>query len=220
MGLPHVRATAPVAGQTARMRARRDGMRPRLRRPDRRGAVIAAGMVCLCGIAQGADEAPVNREYQLKAACLYQFSLFVEWPKSAFEDDEAPLRIGVLGESPILEALAEMVKGKQAGGRAVVVESVSDPARAGSCHCVFVARSERERLAGYVESLAGLPVLTVGETESFARDAGIIGFRIESNKVRFEINQGMAERAGLKISSHVLKLAETVYTAEREEQSR
>lgn len=131
-------------------------------------------------------------EYQVKAAFLAKFPEFVKWPTPS-----APMTVGVLGNDPYGGVLDQMVKVR----RAKRVEDLK------GCQIIFVARSERANLGAILAALAGTGVLTVGETEGFARQGGIIGFIMEGERVRFEINPHAAQRGGLVISSRLLKLA-------------
>ena len=148
-------------------------------------------------------------EPALKAAFIYNFLQFVTWPENAFSGLEDPLVIGVVGETPVLQALRRDVEGKTVSGRKIVVRQVRNLPPEG-VHVLFVAGNERRRLPQILESVEGHPVLTVGETDQFAQEGGIINFFQVQNKIHFEINPLAAERSGLKISSRLLKLARIV----------
>jgi hypothetical protein len=152
---------------------------------------------------------PQTREYEVKAAFLYNFAKFVEWPAEVFQETGAVIIIGVLGEDPFGTSL-ETIEGKTIEGRKVVTKRFRSARDAQVSHILFISSSEKDRLAEVVKSLKGIRVLTVGETERFVEVGGIINLYIESNKVRFEINVDSAERAGLKISSRLLGLAKVV----------
>ena len=150
-----------------------------------------------------------SSEYELKAAFLYNFAKFVEWPVGAFSDQGAPIVVGVVGDDPFNGSLDSVV-GKSANGRQVAIRRLSASQDLRSCHMLFVSSSERKRLGEIVASVDGASVLTVGEMEGFASNGGMITLTMEDNKVRFEINAGMARRARLKISSKLLSLAKRV----------
>ena len=147
-------------------------------------------------------------EYQVKAAFLFNFAKFVEWPAQAFKSAGAPIEICVLGPNPFGFTLANAVEGKAVGNRKFVVRDIRDAQQANECHIVFVSA------AGWTRSLARLGdikkccVLTVGETEDFIAGGGMINLRLENARVRVEINPDAAERARLRISSKLLSLAE------------
>lgn len=149
----------------------------------------------------------VSGEYQLKAAFLYNFAKFVEWPAGAFPGEAAPLTICVYGEDPFGRTLEELVRNERIGNRPLEVRRPDSLSQLGECHILYVSRSERAREGEVVSSLGEAPVLTVGESESFLRSQGMIGFFLEENKVRFQVNLDAAEGSRLKISSKLLRLA-------------
>ncbi len=148
-----------------------------------------------------------RQEYGLKAAFLYNFAKFIDWPADSFADDGSPLIFGVLGSDPFGSALDKTLQGKTVRGRSLVIRRFREVEDVRACHILFVGRSEGKRLAQTLESLQGSAVVTVGETKGFARVGGIINFFTEQDKLRFEINVEAAEREGLKISAHLLNLA-------------
>jgi hypothetical protein len=145
-------------------------------------------------------------EYDVKAAFLFNFTKFVEWPGSAFSDDRGTLQLCVFGGNPFGKSL-ESVIDEEVGGHRLGVRRVEDPGKLAGCHVVFIDPSENDRTPQVLSSLRGEPVLTVGDNRGFLDRGGIINFVLEGTKVRFEINQEAAERAGLKISSKLLRLA-------------
>ena len=157
--------------------------------------------------------APQEREaaeHEIKAAFLYNFAAFTEWPSSAFSNRESPFLIGVVGRDPFGSILEETFRGKDVGGRRITVKRASDVKELGACHLVFVPASEREKTARILESLKESPTLIVGEAEGFTATGGCIGFFAEGRKVRFEVNLQAVNRAGLKVSSKLLRLARVV----------
>jgi hypothetical protein len=154
-------------------------------------------------------EASVADEYQVKAAFLFNFAKFVEWPADAFKGSDDPITICVLGQNPFGTALEEVVRDKTVGSRAFVVRDVPNAQHASKCQIVFVSASERKRSHSLLEDLKGHSILTVGETEDFTSNGGVINFKLKDARVRIEIDLGAAERAKLRISSKLLSLAET-----------
>jgi len=152
---------------------------------------------------------PIVDEYQVKAAFLFNFAKFVEWPTEAFSDPNAPLVITVFGEDPFNGSL-EAVKGKLVNNRKLTIRRVKDIQDIGKSNVLFVSPSAKKDLARILETLQGQSVLTVGEDGVFTQCGGIINFVKEDNRVRFEVNVSAAERAGLKISSRLLALARIV----------
>ena len=176
----------------------------------RLGATWIAGLVlALMGSAgQARGQAPAPSEYQLKAAFLYHFAQFVEWPATSFTNANAPLVIGILGQNPFGGDLEKTINGKSINNRLVTVREIRSAAEAtNSCHLLFVCSSEQGRLPEVFTALGGANVLTVGETERFLDEGGIINFVREGAKIRFKVNEAGAKRAGLKISSKLLSLA-------------
>ncbi len=155
-----------------------------------------------------AAAAETSHEYPIKAAFLYNFTKFTEWPAGSFLDSTAPLDVCVFGEDPFGGAL-ESIAGKTIRGRRIAVHRVTSSEAAAACHLLFISASEATRLAGILESLRGRPVLTIAEMPGFARSGGIINLKTNpDDRIRFEINVGIAKRAGLRLSSKLLDLAE------------
>ena len=173
--------------------------------------VTSIAVLSLTGDVRGAAaDSPSFSEYQVKAAFLYNFARFVEWPTNAFPDDRAPILLGIVGDDPFGGALEQLVKGKTINGRELVLKRVARQQDLREFHMLFVCSSEVRYLPQILESLKGKCVLTVGETKGFAQTGGVINFTLEENKVHFEINVDTAERSRLKISSKLLALAKVV----------
>lgn len=180
---------------------------------DRRVRCVAAVLAALFSIG---TERPlpaqdnVSGEYQVKAAFLFHFAQFVDWPVDAFKHGNSPVTYCIIGEDPFHGALDETLKGKVIGARSVTVQHLKQSQQVQGCQILFIAAGERKRLSATLASMKGSPVLTVGESEHFAQDGGMIGFFFEENKIRFEINLEAATQAKLKISARLLALAKTV----------
>jgi YfiR/HmsC-like len=155
-------------------------------------------------------EAQALDEYQVKAALLFNFIKFVEWPADAFSDDGAPIVVGVVGNDPFGRALDQAVNGKSIRGRQVITRRLRWDQDLRACHLLFISPSERKRLPQILAGLRGASVLTLSDINQSNQPGGIINFILEADKVRFEINASMAEQARLKISSKLLALAKTV----------
>jgi hypothetical protein len=153
-----------------------------------------------------AQESPPS-ESRLKAAFLWNFAKFVDWPTNAFASDTSPFVIGVLGESPIGADLEQTVKGKLINDHPIIVKTVRAATDAKGCHILFISNSEKSRLADIFKDLGNAPVLTVGEYDQFTQSGGMINFVRQGNKIRFQINDEAAKAADLKISSKLLSLA-------------
>ncbi len=149
-------------------------------------------------------------EYQVKAAYLYQFLNFVDWPQHAFRDAAAPFEICVIGTDPFGSDLDNTVAGKQVGGRRVQVRRLAGIASAKDCHILFIAASERARISWILDAVAGQPLLTVSELRDFEEQNGIVRFVLERDNVRLRINAAAAAANGLQISSKLLSVATVV----------
>ena len=148
-----------------------------------------------------------SNEYQVKAAFLYNFARFVDWPGDAFGGSNAPLIIGVVGDDPFGGALDQAINGKNINGHPLVVRRLKWGQDLRSCQILFISSSERKHLPKIIQSLRGSNVLTVGDMGQFNQQGGIINFILEASKVKFEINSRAADQAHLRISSKLLALA-------------
>lgn len=144
-------------------------------------------------------------EAEIKAAMIFNFTKFIEWPPAR---TDGPLVIGVAGDDGVREALEELAKGRP-GGRAVQVRRVEQAAEAEPCHLLFIGRGAKKRSADLLAA-ARHGVATVGDADGFARSGGAIGFLVADNKLRFEISLAAAGQAGVTISSRLLRLATEV----------
>ena len=149
-------------------------------------------------------------EYRVKAAFLFNFTKFVEWPAGAFVNATTPLTICVLGNDPFGAVLDETVRDKQVNNRSLAVRRISQVAETRDCRILFISNSERQQLSDITRSIQGLPVLTVGEAPEFTDAHGMIRFLIVDGKVRFIVNRRATEQAQLALSSKLLSVAQDV----------
>ncbi len=149
-------------------------------------------------------------EYEIKAAFLYNFAKFVTWPASSFAEENSPILIGILGVDPFGPILDETVRDKAIEGRPLVVKRIRDMGEAKGVHLLFIGQRDEGLLEKEIGGLDRPGILTVGDATDFAARYGVIGFFMEENRVRFEVNVGAAETAGLKISSRLLQLARVI----------
>jgi len=170
--------------------------------------VLAAFVLALAAPVQVQGQAA--EEHEVKAAFLYNFTKFVEWPPEAFSDDSAPIVIAVLGPDPFGSTLDEIVADKHAGPRPLLISRFERSSELTACHVVFVSSRTADEFSRQVRTTARRHMLTVGETDGFAETGGVVQFVTEGRKVRFRINPAAANKAGLKISSRLLNLAEVV----------
>lgn len=163
--------------------------------------IAAAGFIAIAA-AQTVDE------YHVKGAFVFNFAKFIQWPPETFKTPSDPLVICVLGQDQIADALKELVSRSSIDGRSALVQRLSGGQPARGCHILFVGSSENKRFRSSLRNPAG--TLTVGETPGFAVNGGIINFKLEGGRVRFEINAAAAEREQFHISSKLLSLAQIV----------
>jgi hypothetical protein len=146
-------------------------------------------------------------EYQIKAAFLFNFAKFVEWPTEAFGDSNAPIVIGILGKNVFGSDLENTIRDKKVNNRIFKFENLSSASEATNCHILFVSSSEKDNFLKIVAGLHNTSTLTVSETDGFIQAGGMVNFLIQDNKVRFQISDDAAKKAGLKVSSKLLSLA-------------
>jgi hypothetical protein len=151
-----------------------------------------------------------SREYQVKAAFLFNFAQFVEWPATAFTNADEPFQIGVLGEDPFGAALEETVQGEAINGHKIIVLHSRHIADLKDCQMIFVSGSEKGQVKDILSQLNSAAVLTVSDIDNFAANGGIINFFRDGTKVRFAINPLAAQHEGLKLSSQLLSLGKII----------
>ena len=193
-------AAQPTAPCRSRPPSPRSGLRPVLARWLGWLGWLALGTLPL--------HAEVAKEYQLKAAFLYNFTKFIEWPPERFETAGSPMVIGVLGVNPFGDDLEKIVEGRTVNGRAIQVKFLPSAAEVGAVHLLFVPAGEETLLPA--SAWQHTAIVTVGESPDLAARGGMIIFTQVAGKLRFEINLVAAERNGLKISAQLLKLATVV----------
>ena len=156
------------------------------------------------------SESNAAPEYKVKAAFLFHFAQFAEWPEGTFKGATSPLTFCTLGEDPFRGMLDETVKGKTIQNHPLQVLHPREIEDARACQVLFLGAEEKRRMSLVLAALKNSPTLTVGESENFAKEGGTIGLCIENNKMGFEINLEAAGRAHLIISARLLALAKTV----------
>ena len=156
------------------------------------------------------------REDQVKAAFIYNFAQFTEWPPDVFQQTNAPLFIGILGTNPFGEALEQTVRNEKVRGHPVLVKYCRTLAEAEKCHIVYISSSEAGSIEEIVADLKGKPVLTVSDIENAAYRGVIIRLMTERNRVRFRINLEAARAARLTLSSKLVNLAHSIIGREKQ----
>jgi YfiR/HmsC-like len=155
-------------------------------------------------------QTPVSKEYQIKAAFLFNFAQFVEWPPQTYTNADQPFIIGVLGEDPFGPALDQTVQDETIHTRKLIVRRSQRPEDLHDCQLVFICKSEKSHVADILPKFAGRRILTVSELPGFASSGGMINFYLDGSKVRFEINPTSAQRSELRISSQLLSLGKLI----------
>lgn len=159
----------------------------------------------------GAQQGPAP-EYQVKAAFLFNFAQFVEWPAAAFPEPDSPMVIGVLGEDPFGGDLEAIVRGEVVNGHPLTVERFGRVEEITACHILFVSKGEAARLDRILAALKGRSILTVGDMRDFAGRGGMIRFVTDRSRIRLRINLEAARADELTISSKLLRPADIVST--------
>jgi len=180
------------------------------RRPSRLAVTTLTALLFVAGARWVSAQGNASSEYQVKAAFLFHFAQFVDWPSETFKDAASPLTYCTVGGDPFRGALEASLSGKAVDGRWVRVVHFKEAQEIQGCQVLFIGIADKKFISATLANLKGTPVLTVGESEHFVQDGGMIGFFLEDNKVRFEINLNAAEHAKLKISARLLALAKTV----------
>ena len=155
----------------------------------------------------GAFQPQPADEYQVKAAFLYHFAKFAEWPPEVFQGPDDPFAICVLGRDPFAHALDDVIAGRKISGRKIVVRRFSEAPRAVGCRILFVSRSEPKADLAVLASMKVQGVLMVGESGTATSEGMVITLKIEGGKVRFEIHTELADKENIHFSSLLLSLA-------------
>jgi hypothetical protein len=173
-------------------------------------------MWILLGTSASARQAPSNPsvEAQVKAAFLFNFAQFVQWPGGAFPDPDSPFTMCVIGDS-VEGPLEKTIEGETLNGRRIVMRRPATPENIRACHLIYVARGEARRSMEIIVAASGVPILTVGDSEEFINEGGMIRFTEAGRRIRFEINPDAAESASLRVSSRLLRLADIARPRQR-----
>ena len=153
------------------------------------------------------------KEYDVKAAFLYNFAFFVEWPEKTFSRPDSPFVIGVLGSDPFGTTLDEIIKDERVGSHPLILHRFNRIEEMTRCHILFIASSEERRLKDILRKIKNQPVLTVGDMPNFAESGGMIGFTAET-RVGVVINPQPLRATGLTVSAKLMRLAHLVGDAE------
>ncbi|MCY7317975.1 MAG: YfiR family protein [Ramlibacter sp.] len=178
---------------------------------------LAAAALLLAGAAPAAHAqvAPATlRESAVKAAFLFNFGSFVEWPAGTFGTAREPLVIGVLGEDAVAEELEHLIQDRSIEGRSVKVRRLKDSDTGGAVHILFAGTQRPARLRELLHGVPG-PVLVVTQQEGALRYGSVINFVAEGSRVRFTASLASAEARGLRLSARLLEVAQSVEGRQR-----
>lgn len=154
--------------------------------------------------------AQVTREYQIKAAFIFNFTQFVEWPAHSFSASQAPAVIGILGQDPFGSYLEEIIAGESLKQHPLVIQHYNDIDEIKDCHVLFINISDKAKLESALAKLKGKNILTISETNGFTKLGGMIRLYTRDNKINMQVNIDAVKAENLTISSKLLKLAEIV----------
>lgn len=148
-------------------------------------------------------------ENRVKAAYVYNFTKFIDWPSDGSSGKGEPLRICIVGSDSLRTLLGEL-HNREVKGRALTVVRIKDLNALEACNMVYISRSEERQFSLILQHLQGAPVLTVSDIPQFARKGGMIGFVTENERVKIEVNQRSIRQAGLKVSAKLLEVARVI----------
>lgn len=167
---------------------------------------LTCSILLFSGMAICAPSARIVEENEIKAAFIYNFLKFVEWPAASFSENDSKLKICLLEECDLCEKV-NLIDGKMAAQRLIVVQQHSKKSNFNECNVLIICSEDEEVVRKHLQRVVNQPVLTIGVGKNFARLGGVIGLFTVAGKVRFSINLKEAEASGLQISSQLLKLA-------------
>jgi len=170
-------------------------------------AATIAAVAGLCAPVYAQRGAQID---DLKAAFVFQFANYIQWPDGSFDDETAPIIIGIVDNQNMIKVLNASVQGKTIGKRSLKVVPVSTDAEAQACHILYIDPSDDKRVDDFLSAVRSKPVLTVSSDDNFTEEGGVIRLFETQSKLRFEINVDEAERSKLTISSKLLSLAQVV----------
>jgi len=148
-------------------------------------------------------------EHQIKAAMIFNMMRFVDWPESALPNADENIDICVVSRGALATAV-ESLKGKQVKGKSIAIRQTGKSGGFSGCHVLLLSDTDRQTVSAILEQTRSTPVMTVGDSRGFAAAGGVFGFIILDGKIRFEVNLASAQKHRIRISSQLLKLAQTV----------
>jgi hypothetical protein len=171
-----------------------------------RKLTLTCSLLLFSSLAICAPSARIAEENEIKAAFIYNFLKFVEWPNESFSENDSKLKICVIEECDLGEKVT-LINGRMAAQRLIVVQQIQNKSSINECNVLVICSEDEEVVKTHLQRVINRPILTIGVCKNFARLGGMIGLFTISGKVRFSINLKEADASGLKISSQLLKLA-------------
>ncbi len=173
------------------------------------GRVVLLGCLFMIAMVGNVSAQTVDREYTIKAAYLYKFATYCQWPESALEGPTSPIVFGVLGPDVVGSGLRKIAKAKKIRGRPIVVKHFDKVEAIEPCHILFITRLvNSDDWAAALKKTRGQNTLTVGEVPGFVKSGGVIVFRTSDNRIRITISKSAYGREKLKLSSQLLRQVE------------
>jgi hypothetical protein len=159
-------------------------------------------------------QAATPSEQQIKAIFIYKFCLYVEWPPGTFDSDSSPLTIGIVGADEIAAELESKANELVIDGRPLVVRRLNSDSKLDKLNLLFIADTQNDKLANWIDRAQGHPLLVVTETAAGLDAGSSINFSLQDNRVRFDVALGAAQRQGLKLGAQLLQVARTIRRGE------
>lgn len=181
--------------------------------------LLALGMIALLGLVPSLGQEPPSKpgktptrgkEYEVKAAVLYKLGRFVTWPASAFQGSDAPFTLASVGKNPFDDILANMVTGKRITNRPPRVQHFDGPSDLAPCQILFVTAEALTHMPTLRRRARAEHILTVGETEDFLEQGGMVHMAVVDDRLRLSINVAEAAEADLRISASLLRISHRV----------
>lgn len=172
-------------------------------------ALCAAALLLLAAPQGGAQGLGLARVSAVKAAFLYKFGSFVEWPAGAFRSTIDPLVIGVVGDEAVASELEQITQGRNISGRPILVRRVREPGELAGLHILFAGGPRETRVREYIAAAQG-PVLTVSDVPGSGRSGPVLHFTEDQGRVRFHASLTAAEARGIRLSAKLLAVAQEV----------
>lgn len=207
--LIHQHAALETAGQKARGRSPLPWCAWHRALHPVAGAVLAAFLMLVCIDSARAQTQEPNAEYQLKAAFLYNFAKFVEWPAETFPTTSTPFTVCALGNDPFGTSL-DAIAGKTVKDRTLIVKRIRSVTAVNGCHILYVSPNELPQATDLLRSLQKVPVLTVCDMDGCAETGLMLNMRMADNRVQLDMNLDAVQHTTLKVSSQLIKLTRIV----------